>query len=169
MIEPRESREYWPIPPPVIRPWPSTVMWRWRYELIVAALSFLLCYVGSRSLGWLRLVIVLVLVGLFIGVAAPVRRAATARIWCIATPHRVRTAMARSWVHDRRGRLPAVVWTSRTPQGEQVLLWCPVGVTSQHVAAAAEVIRSACLAASVEITVNPRYAPLVIVHIVRRP
>jgi len=168
MTRPRRPREFWPTPPRVAKPWPTTVLWRWRYELIVAVVLFLIGNLGTRSLGWMWTLGVLMLLVLTVCAMRRVRRSAAARIWCVATQHRLRTGLARAWVHDRRGRLPAVVWTSLTAHGEQILLWCPAGVTGQQVDDAAEVIRSACLAADVEVRAHLRYPQLVFVHVVRR-
>lgn len=90
------------------RPNPFVVGWRWRYEAGVAV-GF---YEVHDSALWT------VLCGLMVAGAAAVpygRR----RVWCVVTPHRVRTGLKHAWVHSRTGRLPMVLWTRPVPAGRR--------------------------------------------------
>lgn len=150
------------------RPNPLVLVWRWRYELLLLVAVPLGIAALARTLGaWEAAVIVALAV--VVGVAWPAaRRALIVRFWCIVTPHRVRAACAQARLHNRRGRLPAVLRTSATPEGERVVLWCPAGTTPQDVASLREVLATACLATEVVVSPHPRQAHLVTLAVVRR-
>jgi hypothetical protein len=115
----------------------------------------------------------------FVGVAAlavaavvaawpAARRFALARLWCVITPHRVRTACAEGWLHSRSGRIPVVLWTSARPYGEAVMLWCRAGTTAAQFDSHRAVLAAACWASDVRVERLPRRPYVVILHVVRR-
>jgi hypothetical protein len=103
-----------------------------------------------------------------VGLVRPLRRAFIRRCLCVVSQHRLRTGLAHAWVHNRRGRLPAILWTRPTPDGEAVLIWCPAGVSERQVRAATDVLCAACWAQSVWVSADPVRSHLVTVHVVRR-
>ena len=142
------------------RPNPVVVVWRWRYELVAAGgVWWLLTQVG---LVWT------VTFGLLAAAAAgalgPVRR----RLWCVVTPHRVRTGCKHSWVHSRTGRLPMVVWTRPVRGGEQVLLWLRPGTSVADLVDAAPTLAASCWAREVGVDPDPDHGHLVRLTVVRR-
>jgi hypothetical protein len=140
-------------------------VWRWRYELGAAAVLGVLAWRSARDPAlWLVAWVVLM-----VAVAVPpVRRVLVAQFWVVVVQHRIRSGFARAWVHDRRGRLPALLWTRRTRLGERIVLWCPAGVTVRHLDDAAEVLQGACWAAGLTVEPSGRYRHLAIVDVVRR-
>lgn len=163
-----EPPQYSPLPDRVRRPWPTTVLWRWRYEVLLS-LGISMCgWYGCRTLGILQTLLGVAVAAALVVAIPSLRRAVAEPVLCMVTAHRVRTGLAQAWVHNRNGRLPAIVWTRSTPSGEAVSLWCPAGVCERHVEAAAEVLRSACWARHITVTANPRHRHLVTVHVLRR-
>src|ERR1700684_1700934 len=100
---------------PPARPNPIVLIWRWRYELALAAGATLAGIAIARlpATGWL-LAGVVVLIAITV-LYPPVRRAVMAEAWCVITPHRVRAGCVGAGIHSRRGRLPAVILTTRKP------------------------------------------------------
>jgi hypothetical protein len=143
----------------VARPWPTTVLWRWRYELALAGVLVGLGLVRP----WLG---ALAAAGLAACAAVPAVRSFG---WCVVTAHRVRTGCAEARIHSRHGRLPAVVRTRTVPDGQRVLLWCPAGVAVDDFRAARTQLAAACWAADVSAHADPRHAHLVELAVVRRP
>lgn len=139
------------------RPNPFVVAWRWRYEagtLVTAGV-----YEARVGALWT------VLSGLMAAGAAALpygRR----RVWCVVTPHRVRTGLKHGWVHSRSGRLPMVLWTRPVPAGEELLLLLRPGTSAADVAGAD--LATACWAREVRIEPGPR-PHLVRLTVVRHP
>ena len=145
------------------RPTPLVLLVRWRYEIaLLAAAGYGVYLVGpfwavagaTTAAGTLAI--------------RPARAFVTGRLWCVVTPHRLRTGCAQAWVHSRAGKVPAILWTSSTPYGERVVLWCHAGTSATDVSTAAPALAAACWAQSVHVEQNPRHAQLVVVHVVRR-
>lgn len=140
------------------RPNLAVLGWRWRYEL--GAVAVLAALPGRVGLVWT------VLSGLACAgsaVLAPVRR----RVWCIVTPHRVRTGCKHAWVHSRTGRLPMVVWTRPGPGGERVLLWLRPGTSAEDLQDAAPTLAAACWARQVVVEPDPDHGHLVWLTVLR--
>jgi hypothetical protein len=150
----------------VAAPWPTTVLWRWRYEVgLVAALATLVAAVANGFL-WIA---AMALAAAALAAALPaVRRRAVARTWCVISEHRLRSGCAQARIHSRQGRLPAVLLTRSRPYGEQVLLWCPAGTSAEDFLSARELLTAACWAIDVRARRDPRRAQLVTVDVVRR-
>jgi hypothetical protein len=145
------------------RPNPVLVAWRWRYELLlVTALAASWVHAGAL---W---TVHSVLSAGVLAVSVPeLRRRARRRLWCVVTPHRVRTACKHAWVHSRTGRIPAVLWTRPVPEGEQLLLWCRPGTTAEDLEAARPVLVAACWAREVRVEPHSTRAQLVLLTVVR--
>jgi hypothetical protein len=151
----------------VARPNPLVLAWRWRYELILAAV-----------IAWAGIAFVRTSVSIWMlaGCAVPITIAASWRslgqllvawAWCVITPHRVRAGCAGAWVHSRGGRLPLVLLTRRQPFGERVYLWCRAGTCKQDFEVARELLTAACWAQEIRVSSHPRNAQLVILDVIR--
>jgi len=153
---------------PTARPNPVLALWRWRYELgagaaITLLLAWLTMTVGADATVAISSVVTALLFGW-----PPVRRRLLARAWCVLTPHRFRLACAQARVHTRRGRLPAVLWCARKSYGEQLLVWCPAGITAADLHSARAVITAACFTTHVQVIAHPTRRQLVVVAVIRR-
>jgi len=153
---------------PTARPNPFLALWRWRYELALgAAIPLLLTWLTSTGGADATVAITSVVTALLFGWPTA-RRRILARAWCVLTPHRFRLACAQARIHTRKGRLPAVMRCARKPYGEQLLVWCPAGITAADLHAARAVITAACFATDVEVVAYPTRRQLVMVAIIRR-
>jgi hypothetical protein len=153
---------------PTARPNLFLVLWRWRYELAVGtAISLLLAWLTITVRATATVGITSVVTALLFG-WPPARRGILARAWCIITPHRFRLACAQARIHTRRGRLPAVMQCTRNSYGEQLLVWCPAGITAADLYTARAIITGACFATDVQVTAHPTRRHLVVVAVIRR-
>ncbi|SHN05887.1 hypothetical protein [Cryptosporangium aurantiacum] len=158
----------WPARPVVARPLPTTVLWRWRYELAALLGAPLLWWASVQTFGGLTGLSIVTGVLAVVALVPPLRRWAFAVLWTVVTPHRIRVACAEAGVVSSRGKLPAVLFTRRKSYGERVYLWCPDGVGSTDVAAARPAIAAACWAHEVHFyETNGQYPHLVAVEVVR--
>ena len=142
-------------------------VWRWRYELAAAA---------ALAAPWIALPTAPA-AGLTAGLAAALvltasfprgRRLLAARLWCIVTPHRIRSACAHAWIHSRYGKLPVILLTRSQPLGERVYLWCRAGISAADFSSARELLTAACMATDVQVSRHSRYAHLVALDVIRR-
>nr|WP_062341083.1 hypothetical protein [Herbidospora sakaeratensis] len=147
----------------VAPPGPFVVVWRWRYE---AALLIGGPFLVS-AVGWQLVVTVAGLLVALVSVSPFARRRALARLWCVVTPHRIRTACAEALIVTRRGRLPVVLWTGPTREGERVWVYCRAGITEADFAGTAPLIASACWAREVRVTKSARHPAVIRVDVIR--
>lgn len=152
---------------PPTRPNPLVVAWRWRYEmtlLVGLPLTLVgLVHVLTPDLAMLVVTTMAILVARW----PAARRRLVARGWCILTPHRLRAGCVQARIHTRRGRLPTILWCAPKAYGEQVLIWCPAGVTAQDFVAARQVLASTCYASDIEVVADPKYRHLVMLAVTR--
>ncbi len=149
------------------RPWPTTPLWRWRYELGFLVLAPLAVAEFARVSGpWATTAAVVVAAGCLV-VEPELRKSLAARAWCVITPHRLRVGCVEARIHSRRGRLPSVLLTHRIPEGERMLLWCPAGVSAEDFRSARPLLRAACWAGDIRVTAHRRHAQLVTVDVIR--
>jgi hypothetical protein len=143
------------------------VVWRWRYELAAAA---------GFAAPWMALDTAAA-AGVTAGLAAALavtasvrrgRRFLAARMWCIVTPHRIRSGCAQAWIHSRYGKLPIILVTRSQPLGERVYLWCRAGISAADFSSARELLTAACMAKEVQVSRHSRYAHLVALDVIRR-
>jgi hypothetical protein len=153
----------------VSRPNPIVLAWRWRYEFgLLTGLGFgSFAIIQALGPAWL-IATWLVLIALF-GVWPHGRRLLIKRIWCVITPHRLRTGFAHSWIQSRRGRLPIILLTTPQPFGERVTLWCVAGTSAEDLLAARDLLIAACWAADIRIIRSRNHAHVLIVDVIRRP
>ncbi|MGH3975739.1 MAG: hypothetical protein ACRDS9_20765 [Pseudonocardiaceae bacterium] len=156
---------------PPARPSLALLIWRWRYELILLtglllALVALVKALGPNGTMLFAVTAMTIMLTVLMGWPAARHRLA-ARAWCILTPHRLRAGCAQARIHTRQGRLPAILWCAPKRYGEQVLIWCPAGVTADHFVAARQALATACYAAEIEIFTHSRYQQLVILNVIR--
>src|SRR6266568_4047420 len=149
------------------RPWPTTVLWRWRYELGGLVLVPLGVLAFAREFGVPAAASAAFVVVCSVAVEPALRRAVAARVWCIVTPHRLRVGCVEARIHSRRGRLPYVLLTRRTAEGERVRLWCPAGTSAEDFQSARALLRAACWAEDIRVTAHPRRSHLVTVEVIR--
>jgi hypothetical protein len=142
------------------------VTWRYRYELTAAA---------GLAAPWIALNTAAAAT-LMAGLAAALtvtacsrrgRRLLAARLWCIVTPHRIRSACAHAWIHSRYGKLPVILVTRRQPLGERVYLWCRAGISAADFSSARQLLTAACMATDVQVSRHSRYAHLVALDVIR--
>jgi hypothetical protein len=156
---------------PPARPSVPLLAWRWRYELaLLAGLCLtLVALVGALGVNGAMLVAAAVVAaGLIVLAAWPVARHwFAARAWCILTPHRLRAGCAQARIHTRSGRLPAILWCAPKTYGEQVLIWCPAGVSANDFLAARQLLATSCYASKIEVATHSRYRHIVILDVIR--
>jgi len=155
----------------VARPNPIVLLWRWRYEVALAALiglptAALVQAVGAAAAVTLAAAVALT-GGIALSLSPALRRFARARAWCVITPHRVRAGCAQARIHSRQGRLPFVLLTSAAPYGERVLLWCRAGTSIEDFRSARPILTAACWAAEIQVTSSRRHSQLVILDVIR--
>lgn len=152
---------------PPARPNPIALAWRWRYEIaLLAGLPLaVVALIEAIGANWAMLIVTVVTTVLTGWPAA--RRRLVAQTWCVLTQHRLRAGCAQAWIHNRRGRLPAVLWCAPKSYGEQVLVWCPAGITAEDFVEARRILASACYASEIEVVAHPRYRHLVMLGVIR--
>lgn len=140
----------------VARPNPLVVAWRWRYEIILATgvPAGVFAVVAAGYAAWLVGTVALVVAVLTTWPG--VRQAVRGRFWVVVTQHRIRRGCAEALIVNRRGRLPAVLWTRAVPYGERVWLWCRAGMTASDFEKAGPTLAVACWAAEVRVVRQER-------------
>jgi len=156
---------------PLARPSLPVVAYRWRYEIgivtaVLAGLAGAWWAGPGPSLAGLAAVIATAEIAACI---PEVRQFAAARAWCIITPHRVRACFAQAWVHNRAGKIPAVLRTTAQPFGERVLLWCRAGVSVDDIDSVCDLLAAACWAMEVVASRSSDRAQLVYLDVIRNP
>jgi hypothetical protein len=155
----------------VSRPGLAGRVWHWRYELgLIAGVTLAAFAIGyTAGLAWLIATAAAVIaVAVTVLAWPPSRQRLIARAWCVITPHRVRTDCTHAWIQTRDGRLPVVLYTTPTDFGERVMLWCRAGITAGDLVAARDILRTACWASDVRVTVNDRRSHIVVLEVIRR-
>lgn len=147
--------------------------WRWRYEIVVVSSLSAALTAAVISFGALLTVIATVIV--VIGIALAIlywptaRRLAVGLVWWIITPHRVRVGCAEALIYSSRGKMPAILLTSRQAFGERVRLWCFGGTSVDDFINGREILTAACWAQDVAIFSDARHTRIVTLDIIRRP
>lgn len=151
----------------VARPNPLVALWRWRYETVLLAgvPTGVVFAIRSGYLIWL------LGTGAFLVAAMAtwpaVRSVVWAMFWVVVTPHRIRRGCAEALIVNRRGKLPAVLWTRAEPFGERVWLWCRAGMTPGDFEASRRLLALACWADDVRVARTRN--SLLVLDVIRRP
>ncbi|HEY2575667.1 MAG TPA: hypothetical protein VGI74_05105 [Streptosporangiaceae bacterium] len=141
-------------------------IWRWRYELILAAGLGFVATIVLRTLGLAWGTVVL---SAMLGVCSPPWPPwLTYCGWHVITPHRVRVGLTRARIHNRSGWHPLVIKVTCEEFGERVVLWCPAGTTAEEVYRARAILRAACWAADVRVSCDVLRSHVVTVDVIRR-
>jgi hypothetical protein len=137
-------------------------LWRWRTELaLVAAVA--------AGFAWLP-VTVMAGIGAVLAVALVVpwsRRWLIARVWCVASRHRLQRLCFETRMHTRSGRLPLILRIKPTKVGERAYVLCRAGICVEDFDAHIGEIRAACYARDARVGRNTRWSQLVTVDIIR--
>lgn len=152
----------------VARPPPPAILWRWRYEVLLAALISVGGYLLVAAVGGLAASAVVVATAALAIVVRPLRGETVAFFWWMVTPHRVRTGMAQAWIHSRDGKIPVVVRTTRQHYGERMHVWCRAGTSAEDFVWGRHLIAAACWARDVRVSRSTRYAHVVVLDVIRR-
>ncbi len=145
------------------------VAWRWRWEIgLVSALSAGLT-AAVNSIGAMPTIVTMIVLTLTTLCWPKARRYVVDRAWCIITPHRVRAGCVEGLIYSSRGKIPIILWTSRQPFGERVLLWCRAGTSVDDFTSARAVLTAACWAKDVTTFLDINRKQLVTLDVIRRP
>jgi hypothetical protein len=144
------------------------VPWRYRYELLVAAVLLLCAHAVAQlaNPAWLILPLGLAVTSACI---PQVRQALMDRFWCVLLPHRMRVGMVESGVLSWSGYLPGVLWTAARPHGVEIWVWCPAGVDVRAFEATRSQLAASCWAVDVEPRRHPRWSHIVRLLVIIRP
>lgn len=148
-------------------PWPSTVIWRWRWELGALAGVILLAWASWITTGIWILVIAPIVVS-SLALIRPCHALLSRRSAAVAVQHRIRIGCSEAGLHGPDGELPAVLWTKVVPHGERVYLRMPPAVTVEQFRAVRQRLAGACRARSVRVARHQTSDQLVVLDIVRR-
>jgi hypothetical protein len=156
---------------PPSRPGLLSAAWSWRYELaalasVAVGATVIVSAAGAAGLAGAAAAAV-VAAGLIMATPSA-RRAAIARMWCIVTPHRLRTGCAQAWVYSRAGKIPVVMVTRAQPFGERVWIWCRAGTSPLDLISAREQLAAACWAMDVWVTPSARHRHIAVIDVIRR-
>jgi hypothetical protein len=143
------------------------LLWRWRWELLLAASATLAVIDGIRTVGPFWTLTMALMAGDILAEWPAGREAVVASAWWLITPHRLRIGCAEAGIYGRRGRIPFILSTAAEPSGERVRLWCPAGTCAEDLEGARALLRAACWAADIRVQRHPRYAHLVTLHVIR--
>lgn len=150
----------------VARPNLIVIAYRWRYELGVAGAVTTMLLVLGPATGATVIAVIAALIGAMACWPAG-RRVLLARLWCIATPHRIRVGCGQAWIHSRTGKIPVVLITRCEPFGERVYLWCRAGTSAFDFSSARALLAAACWAQDVRVACHPRYTHIVTLDVIR--
>ncbi len=149
------------------RPWPTTLLWRGRYEVLLlvgaaSGVALLVRVVGGRTA---TAMVVAIVAG---GVSVPaVRRVSTLVWWHVVTPHLFRRCCAELGFWDRKGRLPAVLRTRTSRAGQELLLFCQASVSLKDLVRASDELTTGMWAQDVVVRRHRRHGQIVVVTVVR--
>ena len=153
----------------ILAPEPRTnlplLIWRWRYEfaLIAVTTGAVTALVLGLGAEW-GLITASALAGLC---SPPWPRPVAARAWCVITAHRLRCGFVQARIQTRRGRQPVILSTTPGPFGERVRVWCPAGITAETLKSARNILRAACWATDVRVTRDNEQSQRVTVDVIR--
>ena len=142
-------------------------VWWWRYEIGIMLGLGTGMYVLASGVGTMTAPIGVAVTAMLFGSWPWTRRAVIASAWCIITPHRLRAGFVRARIHDRSGRLPTILRTTRQPFGERVLVWCLAGTSVADFQSARGLLTAACWATAIRVTRDEGHTNLVTIDVIR--
>lgn len=154
--------------PWVQRPWLIVRIWHWRHvPLLGGVVPAALVELGVNVDPAVPATVVASLLA-SVAVTPELRRWLMTRMRCLVVPHSIRQTFEDGLICSPDGRPPVIVWTSALPGGVRVRLRCPLGMRTQEIEKAADLLQAACHADEVVIVREPnsrtvivglRYAP----------
>jgi hypothetical protein len=150
------------------RPSWLTIAWRWRYELILTLTITVASVMVWQHAGLLSLAGLCLMLTLSMVTVSRPRRFVMARLWCVLTPHRLRTGCSQARIFTRKGKLPAILWTRAIPAGERVWVWCSAGTYPEQFEQHRENLRAALFARDIRVQRCKRFSHVVTVDVIRR-
>jgi len=140
-------------------------IWRWRYELVLAAA---IVFIVGMTVHLLGTVWGMVVLSAAAGVCSPPWPPWLAQwAWHVITPHRIRVGLKQADIRSGNGWQPIVLRVITAEFGERVVLWCPAGTCAEDIQAARAILRSACWAADVRVHRCGQQAHITVVDVVR--
>jgi hypothetical protein len=151
------------VPDP--RPSAPVMLWRWRYEIAAAmtVATLVIMLVNLLGMQW-AIMSLSAMAGLL---SPPWPPGVTARLWCVVTPHRLRSGFVQARIQTRRGKLPVIVRTTPAAFGERVRVWCPAGISAEDFRGARETLRAACWARDLRVTRDIQYSHRITLDVIR--
>ncbi len=144
------------------------VLWRFRTEFAVLAVTGLVYFALARRLHWVYAAVAIGGLILILTALPWTRRFLVRRAWCVLTRHRIQRTCFETRMHTRSGRLPLVLRVHPTQVGARALIWCRAGICFEDFEAHTGELAAACYAREARIERSKRWAQIVAVHIVRR-
>lgn len=147
----------------------AVVVWRWRWELTVLALT-VATFVALTNTGLTPILTVLAMLTVAVVILSVpfTRRFATTRIMCVLIRHRLRVCMSEMRTLNYSGYLPLILHIRGTPVGLVAWIWMRPGLAITDLDSRTEHLATACWAREVRIQRSRRLAALVRIDIVRR-
>ena len=136
----------------LVRIWPAIrLLWWWTPEILLASGALWGFVSLSRHTElWLRLVVVVVVLGVPAAVPA-IRSRIVALAWCLVVRHRLRLCFAQFITANRAGSLPLIFWAVPTLVGERVWVLLRPGLSLTDLQGRLEKIAVACWASTVTV------------------
>lgn len=136
----------------LVRIWPAIrLIWWWTPEILLASGALWGFVALSRHTElWLRLVVVVVVLGVPAAVPA-IRSRIVALAWCLVVRHRLRLCFAQFITANRAGSLPLIFWAVPTLVGERVWVLLRPGLSLTDLQGRLEKIAVACWASTVTV------------------
>ncbi|GAA3443566.1 hypothetical protein [Planomonospora venezuelensis] len=155
---------------PLQRPALLVRLWRWRTEIVLAAVVAAVAVLAAAALregDWWPFL------ALTSTVSVPAasrsgRDRVRSRLNCLTSRHRIQRVCLETSMHTRTGRIPLILRISPTAAGERAVIMLRAGICASDVRAHAEEIAAACFARRAVVTRHPRWPNTVVVEIVRR-
>jgi hypothetical protein len=172
-MSPRSPRDHshrlGSAPGPFQRPVLLVRLWRWRTEIVLAAVVAtvtILVVTSLREGDWWP----------FLALTSTVSVPATTvsgRGWvrshlrCLTSRHRIQQMCTETSLHTRTGRIPLIMRVTPTTTGERVVLMLRTGMCASDFRAHAEEIATACFARRATVARHPRWSNMIVIGIVR--
>jgi hypothetical protein len=147
--------------------WLTTLVWRCRYELVMA---------GGATAAMIRLVdavgphrtVAITLVAVLGGGSVPrVRQASGLVWWHVVTPHLFRHACGDLGIVNSRGRVPALLRTRTRHEAQYLTVWCWASASVIDLHKARDELATGMHAQAVSVHRHRRYGQIAVVTVIR--